>query len=292
LTGSGRSQTTGVWRHVLAKRPSPAMVVALIALFVAMGGTGYAVTKLPKRSVGSIQLKKGAVRKENIAKGAVTVSKLANGLVGDAPAGSSGPAPPIIVNQDIPSDAVAYASKAGWADNADKADRATLADKANSATTATSATSAGSATTAGSAANADALGGHDSSYFLPRSTILDLPQFWLTPGQTRAIQVPGPFTYTATCAVDVAEILIATSASHSAFDGEVITPDLLTSSPVGSRVYAHIASAAPGLPAFRAENDGTAVAPNGAEVRETVWYVGVNIFNQPGRCYFGGYAIV
>jgi hypothetical protein len=281
-----------MWRRVLANRPSPAMVVALIALFVAMGGTGYAVTKLPKRSVGSIQLKKGAVRKENIAKGAVTVSKLDAGLVKDAPAGTSGPAAPIIVNEDIPSDAVPYASKAGWADNAEKADRATLADKATTATTATSATSAGSATTAGSAANANALGGHDSSYFLPRSTIVDLPQFWLTAGQTRAISVPGPFNYTATCAPDVAEILIATSLNHSAFDGDSITPDLLTSSPAGSRIYAHVESAVPGAPAFKAEDDGTAVAPNGAEVRSTVWYVAVNIFNHPGRCYFGGYAIV
>ncbi|HEY2355674.1 MAG TPA: hypothetical protein VGH79_12330 [Gaiellaceae bacterium] len=42
--------------------PSPAMVIALVALFVALGGTSYAaITALPKNSVGAKQLKDGAV---------------------------------------------------------------------------------------------------------------------------------------------------------------------------------------------------------------------------------------
>lgn len=43
------------------RRPSPAMIVALLALFVALGGTGYAVTALPKNSVGQKQIRKAAV---------------------------------------------------------------------------------------------------------------------------------------------------------------------------------------------------------------------------------------
>src|SRR4051794_30824494 len=41
--------------------PSPAMSVALLALFVAMGGAGYAALKLPRNSVGTAQLKANAV---------------------------------------------------------------------------------------------------------------------------------------------------------------------------------------------------------------------------------------
>ena len=41
--------------------PSPAMVVACLALLVALGGTSYAAIKLPRNSVGNIQLKRGAV---------------------------------------------------------------------------------------------------------------------------------------------------------------------------------------------------------------------------------------
>ena len=275
------------------------MIVALAALFIAMGGTTYAVTNLPKRSVGSVQLKKGAVHKENIAKGAVTVTKLAKELVAAAPAGPSGPTAPVIVNEDIPSDAVAYASRAGWADNAAKADRASLADKATSATTATSATSAGTATSAGSAANADKLGGLDSSAFLTRSTMVDLPRVELGDGQTQQILSSGPLTYTASCDIgsgglDTAEILISTSQSHAAFDGEDITPNLLTSSPASARIYAHVEGPT-GQPIFKAQDDGTAVAPpavGGSEVRSTVWYFGINLFGTTRSCYFGGYAII
>ena len=42
-------------------RPTPAMVVAVIALFVALGGTGYAALKLPPQSVGKKELKRNAV---------------------------------------------------------------------------------------------------------------------------------------------------------------------------------------------------------------------------------------
>jgi hypothetical protein len=43
------------------RRPSPALIIAVVALFVALGGTGYAAIKLPKASVGAKQLKKNAV---------------------------------------------------------------------------------------------------------------------------------------------------------------------------------------------------------------------------------------
>jgi len=43
------------------RRPSPALIVATVALFVALGGTSYAVTKLPRNSVGTAQLKANAV---------------------------------------------------------------------------------------------------------------------------------------------------------------------------------------------------------------------------------------
>src|SRR4051812_48379568 len=48
------------------RRPSPAMIVALIALVVAMGGTGYAASQLPRNSVGAKQLKKNAVRSSKV----------------------------------------------------------------------------------------------------------------------------------------------------------------------------------------------------------------------------------
>jgi hypothetical protein len=48
-------------RRKLIRRPSPAMVVACLALVVALGGTGYAAVSLPRNSVGTDQLRAGAV---------------------------------------------------------------------------------------------------------------------------------------------------------------------------------------------------------------------------------------
>jgi hypothetical protein len=45
------------------------MVIAMVALIVAVGGTSYAVTKLPKNSVGTAQLKNGAVTTAKVASG-------------------------------------------------------------------------------------------------------------------------------------------------------------------------------------------------------------------------------
>jgi len=56
--------------------PSPAMVVAMIALIVALGGTSYAATKLAKNSVGEKQIKKNAVTTTKIKANAITSAKV------------------------------------------------------------------------------------------------------------------------------------------------------------------------------------------------------------------------
>lgn len=72
-------------------RPSPAMIVALAALFVALGGTSYAAFSLPKNSVGSAQIKRGAVTKTKIATGTLAGLHGRKGATGPAgPAGAKG----------------------------------------------------------------------------------------------------------------------------------------------------------------------------------------------------------
>jgi hypothetical protein len=65
-----------------------ANVVACMALFIALGGVGYAATKLPKNSVGSKQLKNGAVTTAKLKAKAVTTAKLGDGAVGAANIGA------------------------------------------------------------------------------------------------------------------------------------------------------------------------------------------------------------
>jgi hypothetical protein len=57
--------------------------IALLALFIALGGTTYAATALPKNSVGTKQLKKNAVTAVKIKNGSVTSAKIgANAITG------------------------------------------------------------------------------------------------------------------------------------------------------------------------------------------------------------------
>ena len=53
-------------RSIFRRRPSPAMVVALVALFVALGGTPYAVTRIDRDSVRSFHIVNDAVTTADI----------------------------------------------------------------------------------------------------------------------------------------------------------------------------------------------------------------------------------
>jgi hypothetical protein len=123
------------------RAPSPALVIALIALFVALGGSSYAaINSLPKNSVGSKQLKKNAVTGVKIKNGAVTKSKInTSGLT-------------------VPN--------------------ATHASTADSATTATSATNATNATNATTAANSNALGGVAASGYVKNAGTTFIQEGW------------------------------------------------------------------------------------------------------------------
>ena len=48
-------------QRLIDRRPSPAMVVACVALIVALGGTGYAAVKIPRDSITARQLAKASV---------------------------------------------------------------------------------------------------------------------------------------------------------------------------------------------------------------------------------------
>ena len=71
------------------RKPSPAMVVACLALFVALTGTSVAVVNvLPKNSVGTAQLKKDAVVSSKIKDASL---KAVDFAAGQLPAGPTGP---------------------------------------------------------------------------------------------------------------------------------------------------------------------------------------------------------
>jgi hypothetical protein len=86
-------------RRIKGHRPSPAMLVALIALFVALGGTSYAAMKLPANTVGSAQVINGSLQTGDLAKKTAAALKGKPGGRGPqgmpgatGAAGASGPA--------------------------------------------------------------------------------------------------------------------------------------------------------------------------------------------------------
>jgi hypothetical protein len=80
FAAKGREEHTNMkstrGRRILRRTPSPAMVVACLALTVALSGAGYAAIVLPANSVGSTQLKRGAVAKSDVRAGAITRGKV------------------------------------------------------------------------------------------------------------------------------------------------------------------------------------------------------------------------
>jgi hypothetical protein len=85
-------------RRLFTRRPSPALVISLIALFVALGGTGYAALKLPKNSVGSRQIKTGAVGSSEVKDGSLRRRDFGKGQVPAGPRGAEGPVGPAGAN--------------------------------------------------------------------------------------------------------------------------------------------------------------------------------------------------
>jgi hypothetical protein len=88
----------------LVSHLSYANVCATLALFIALGGTGYAAITLPRDSVGARELRAGSVDAAELRDGAVTSADVRDGSIGlrdlspsarGSLAGVSGPAGPV-----------------------------------------------------------------------------------------------------------------------------------------------------------------------------------------------------
>ena len=70
-----------------SRRPSPSLVISILALFVALGGSAYAASKvgtkdIKKNAVTAIKIKKNAVTTAKIKGNAVTGAKVDEGTLG------------------------------------------------------------------------------------------------------------------------------------------------------------------------------------------------------------------
>ncbi len=115
--------------QILRRRPSPALVVACIALFVAMAGTGWAASQISGSDVVNRSISHKKLKRDTLTGAEIKESKL-----GKVPTAAS-------------ADSATHATTADSAAHATTADSATHATTADSATHATSADSATLAST-------------------------------------------------------------------------------------------------------------------------------------------------
>src|SRR5919204_4866467 len=73
-------------------KPSPAMMVAFLALLVALAGTSYAAIQLPANSVGTKQLKKNAVTGKKVKNRSLKAVDFALGQLPKGEKADQGPA--------------------------------------------------------------------------------------------------------------------------------------------------------------------------------------------------------
>jgi hypothetical protein len=116
--------------------------MATVAMFVALGGVGYATIVLPPHSVGTPQLKDDAVVGHKVKDHSLTGADIDLSKLGQVPSA-------------VHADGADLATSATHATTADTASHATTADSASHATTADSASHATSADSASHAASAD-----------------------------------------------------------------------------------------------------------------------------------------
>jgi hypothetical protein len=260
-----------------SRRPSPALAVAFVALVAALSGTAVALPG--KNTVDSGDIKKNAVRSADIKNGGATSADLRNDGMTSTDVRDN-----TLTGTDI-----------------DESSLGTV-PSANSANHATNATNAANATNAKTAANANALGGLPAgAYEGPNETI----PFSFTTGEgERTVTTVGPLRVHTECDLDIdegngflfhrARILASTSADNSSFidsHGDEFSDWDVASGPA----VAFQMEAGADEVDFESTDAGAgaiATAPGGAAFAITNESVGLNVFDQPGSCYFAGVVVV
>jgi hypothetical protein len=232
--------------------------VGLLALFVALGGTSYAASRISGAS-----LKDRSVAGRKLKKGAVTRKELSLRKLGRLP-------------------------------SAERAHRATLATSATRARSAARATRAITATFASGAENSNRLQGFGPSAFLPATRVRSTSMFYANNGQTLNVFSAPPFTVSVSCVNtspdDSAAWRISSSQPHMAFYGDQGQSfDVGAANYVVEAIKVARAHGDPGqLTTLR---DGVFVTPSGASLTLHA-YAAVNLPGHAGQCAFSGYAVV
>lgn len=245
-------------RFVLQRRPSPSMIVSLVALVVALSGTAVAGVRLVNgnRLIRRGSLSANRLRKHSISRRQINLRKLGT---------------------------VPRAKSAGSATLAGHATTSVYAVKAQSAVSADSATTAG---------NASALGGQPASSFLTTGARIGtngVVSLTGSPsGTTVSLFTHGPFSVSMTCQTigSDTKVSLSVSSSESGADLGYGWPDVSADTP---EVLEHVGPE----PVADSYNPLPIAleAPSGAQLIAT-GAIGINDVSGPGTCWanFAGIA--
>ncbi|MCL6440231.1 MAG: hypothetical protein K6T27_01880 [Thermoleophilum sp.] len=237
-------------------RPSPALVVATIALIAAVAGTAQALPGTA--TVYKDDIRQDAVGSSEIMANAVGPSEIRTGAVGKAEAATDSIGSLEIIEESITGAQVKKDSLTG--------------EQINEAT----------------------LGAVPSANGLADMRAVRVAPFTLGAGESRELLRQGPLVISARCALgvnneDAAEILVDSTVDNAALDGHTRDPDL-DAADAPARLAAAVAQR--GQAQIDQEASATAIAPGGTEVIGSPLYTAVNALGESGRCRFGGIFLV
>jgi hypothetical protein len=221
-------------------------VVALLALFVALGGSSYAAVRIGSRqiadnSVRGKDIRNNDIRSRDIRNGSVLGRDLRNGTVTGA---------------DVRNGTVTGAEVRGNSLTGRDILESTFRTVPSAA----------------NAANATALGGKTASAFLSADRLTTSPFVKLSVGQTKTVARSGPFTWKATCTDAGSGQRTLTVTVESTEAGAVAASFNGSGAPVGPGAPATVFdSAATAGPAYSIGFPATAIAPSGAQPTGFGW---------------------
>lgn len=244
-------------------RPSASMVVALLALVVALGGTAVAGThgrlaglisgaKIKPRSIAGNRLKPDTVTGAQIKEGTLRLVPSATVALEATHAATATTAK--------------TAGEAAFATKATSADHATSAETAGTAAHAASAETAARAASAATATDATELGGIAAGDYLTSGQLVRYSAAMQIGDPQRALASVGPITFTASCTETGGETIAALGARADADGVSVKGTTLASGESVTVQTVREAGPAESFLPIITATDAGQSFAVQGVPV--------------------------
>jgi hypothetical protein len=254
--------------RIQGARPSPALMISLVALFVSLGGVGYAAA-----TIGSSQITNNSVRGKDIRNSTITGKDVKNSGLTGSDVKNSGLTGSDVKNSSLTGSDV-LESSLGKVPNAAHAD------------------------------DASTVGGQGPGAFFPAAKLKTIQRFTLTNNQTRVLITNGPLTLTAQCEInqtletnansDRAEVLVTTTVDGVALDANPEQDVVNANSPPDERDIFTTGIQTTGTEDVEASsNAGMVIAPGGEWVSSQGFFTAVNqTATGDGVCTFAGQLFV